>query len=114
MAGDCCPTCEQAYQEELADLSLTRWWWSGFAVAWPLMPLCIGPIQGAWRNRMWVWGALPTGLAMVEAALMTFVFGLAIAEGAVWWRKRRHRRQFVGEHHLAPAHPRLAMPRSRR
>lgn len=113
-AGRCCSTCEQAYQEELAELPLWRWWWSGFAMAWPLLPLCLGPLQGAWRDRMWVWGALPTGLAMVEASIMTFVLGWALAQAAVAGRRLLHRRRFVGEHHLAPAHPRLAMPSSRR
>lgn len=114
VAGQCCPSCEHAYQEELASLPLRRWWWAGFAAAWPVLPLCVGPLQGRWRAQMWAWGALPTGLALVEAAVMTLVLGLAVGETMVWWRRRRHRQLYLGEHHLAPAHPRLAMPASRR
>jgi hypothetical protein len=122
MAGECCMSCEQTYQHELGELGLKRWWWLGFALVWPLLPLALGPVQGAWRLRMWAWGALPTGLAMVEAATMTFVLALGVGHAAVALRRRRYRARFVSEHHLAPGHPRLntplntqlAMPSSRR
>ncbi|MCA9619956.1 MAG: hypothetical protein KC731_13115 [Myxococcales bacterium] len=111
VAEACCLHCEARYHDERAALPLAWLRGAGFAAALPLFGYLVGPLQGAWRERMWVWGALPTGLAMVEAAVMTVVLGLLAGEAVVQLAVSRHRRRFLGEHHEAPPRPRLVFPR---
>jgi hypothetical protein len=44
---------------------------------------------------MWVWGALPTGLAMFDAMLMTAIAGAAVGHAMLVWRRRLEAQRFL-------------------
>lgn len=84
--GPRCTDCEHAFHTQLQAVSAWPWRVLGVLVAAPLFPLITGPLQAGWRNRMWAWGALPTGLALFDAVLITTIVGLAV--GHALWRLR--------------------------
>ncbi len=64
--------------------------------ALPLLPLLTLTVQSGWRTRMWAWGALPTGLAMFDAAVMTLLVGFGLGHGMFVLRRRFEARRFQG------------------
>lgn len=86
--GARCPDCQHALQARLGAIRAWPWRLLGAVMALPLFPLMTGPLQAGWRARTWVWGALPTGLALFDAALMTALLGAGLGSALVLMRKR--------------------------
>ncbi len=89
-----CTDCQHAFQKSLARIQQWKWRALGVALALPAFPLIVGPLQGGWRDRMWVWGALPTTFAMFDALLMTAMLGVALGQLFIAWRRRHAERRF--------------------
>ena len=94
--GERCPDCEHALHQRLSEIRAWPWRIIGLVLAAPLWPLMTGPMQGAWRERMWVWGALPTGLAIFDAVVMTLMVGVGTGNVLLLLRRRQERRAFAG------------------
>ncbi|HZO14720.1 MAG TPA: hypothetical protein VFB62_15710 [Polyangiaceae bacterium] len=90
-----CHACEHDYQSALAKLPLGRWWCTGFACALPMFLVLIGPVQGSWRHRVWVWGAFGASIAIVEALVITLVAAALLATALVHLRLHLQRRAFL-------------------
>lgn len=89
-----CTDCQHAFQQRLARIRHWKWRALGLVLALPLFPLIVGPLQGGWRHRMWVWGALPTSFAMLDALIMTAVLGVALGHLFLSMRRRYEERHF--------------------
>ena len=94
--GPRCTDCEHALHTQLHAVAAWPWRALGLLLSAPLFPLITGPLQAGWRDRMWTWGALPTGLALFDAVVMTTIVGLALGHALWRLRLRTEERRFDG------------------
>lgn len=86
--GAHCPDCQLALQARLGAIRAWPWRLLGAMFALPLFPVITGPLQAGWRHRMWAWGALPTGLALFDAAVITALCAAGLGSAFVLLRRR--------------------------